>query len=163
MAGTSFREQGSNQRLLGVASRNLGEVLAQIDVGAKDGLADVGVEVVNAIRRRLSTPGTGRLYRRRRIVHRASAPGQPPAVDTGRLRSSYTWKVGEDPQGAYVEVGTSVRYAPWLEFGTRRMRPRPHVRPAINDIRDQIGAIVAQAIAARQRAAVGRLPHEVRG
>lgn len=52
-------------------------------------------------------------------------------VDTGRLRSSIqASEVRRDARGPYVEVGTNVEYAPFVEFGTSRQRPRPFLRPA---------------------------------
>jgi len=60
--------------------------------------------------------------------HRASAPGQAPATDTGRLVSSITQeKTGE----AEAEVGSTVDYSKFLEFGTRNMDERPWLRPAL--------------------------------
>lgn len=53
-------------------------------------------------------------------------------VDTGRLRSSIvTSGLQRDGQGAYVEVGTNVFYAGFVEFGTRRMAAQPYLRPAL--------------------------------
>lgn len=79
---------------------------------------------------RLSEPGRGRLYKRGNITHRASAPGQGPAVDTGRLRQSIAVvKVGDQ----HYRIGTNVRYAPLLEFGTRHIAPRPFMRPAAEE------------------------------
>lgn len=53
-------------------------------------------------------------------------------VDTGRLRSSITTSNSKrDASGYYIEVGTNVRYAALVEFGTRRMRAQPYLRPAI--------------------------------
>lgn len=51
-------------------------------------------------------------------------------VDTGRLRSSIFLKKGRDLQGPYVEVGTVVKYALPVEFGTSRQRAQPYLRPA---------------------------------
>lgn len=76
----------------------------------------------------LSQPGSGRQYGR----HRASAPGDSPAVDTGRLRQSIG--VQKVAQGHY-RVGTNVQYAPLLEFGTRKMAARPFMRPALEKVR----------------------------
>ncbi len=59
--------------------------------------------------------------------HRASAPGQAPAIDLGTLASSY--RVVET--GKYeATIGTNDEKAPWLEFGARNMAPRPHLAPA---------------------------------
>ncbi len=54
-------------------------------------------------------------------------------VDTGRLRSSITHKVGRDKTGPFVEVGTNVKYAMFVEFGTTRQRAQPYLRPALLD------------------------------
>ena len=70
---------------------------------------------------------SGRIYHRPGGSHRASAPGESPAIDSGRLaesltvfrRSTFQWYVGSD-----------VEYAPWLEYGTYSIAPRPYLRPA---------------------------------
>ena len=67
-----------------------------------------------------------------------SAPGEAPAVDTGRLRASITHRVEMESGEAAGFVGTSVEYAPWLEFGTTRMQPRPFMVPAIERNREWI-------------------------
>lgn len=161
MAGTSARLQASNQKALARSTKALGEVLGGIGVGGKKGLADVGVVATNRVKRNLSQRGTGRIYRRGGVIHQASAPGQPPAVDTGRLRSSYTWRTGEDIRGVYVEVGTNVVYAPWLEFGTRYMKARPHLRPAIDELTEEIVHLIVRGVVREQRTRVGRLPREI--
>lgn len=52
-------------------------------------------------------------------------------VDTGRLRASVTHALERDDQGLYGIVGTDVRYAPYIELGTRYMRAQPYLRPAL--------------------------------
>ena len=50
-------------------------------------------------------------------------------VDTGRLRASVnTKKCGS----LCRSIGTSVEYAPYVEFGTRRMQAQPFLRPALH-------------------------------
>jgi HK97 gp10 family phage protein len=63
--------------------------------------------------------------------HQASAPGEPPAIDTGNLVNSIkTELVSSNEQSALAQVGTGVEYAEPLEFGTSRIAPRPFMRPA---------------------------------
>jgi HK97 gp10 family phage protein len=53
-------------------------------------------------------------------------------VDTGRLRQSIgLQKVGD----GHYRVGTNVVYAPYVEFGTRRARAQPFMRPALEAVR----------------------------
>lgn len=61
-----------------------------------------------------------------------SAPGSGPAVRTGRLRGSITWRLGTDERGLYADIGSAVVYAPYVELGTSRMAPRPYLRPALD-------------------------------
>ena len=76
-----------------------------------------------------------------------SAPGEFPAVDTGRLRASITHRfeegTGGEPPAAYV--GTSVEYAADLEFGTSRMAARPFMRPSLEANRKNIVDRIAKA------------------
>jgi len=62
-----------------------------------------------------------------------SAPGEPPRVQTGTLKRGYTHEMHEVlPIG---RVGTNVFYAKLLEFGTRAVAARPHVRPVLHALR----------------------------
>jgi HK97 gp10 family phage protein len=49
-------------------------------------------------------------------------------VDTGRLRGSIASKVDGDK----AIVGTNVEYAPYVEYGTGKMRAQPYLRPSID-------------------------------
>lgn len=72
------------------------------------------------------SPGRGRVYKRgRRRTHQASAPGDPPATDTGRLKTSINIQLMTPLK---VRVGTNVRYALSLEYGNRVIAARPWVR-----------------------------------
>lgn len=47
-----------------------------------------------------------------------NASGRPgPNVQTGRLRSSISWHLGEDAEGLYAQIGTNVEYASYVEQG----------------------------------------------
>lgn len=60
-----------------------------------------------------------------------SRPGGGPAVRTGRLRGSITFRLGEDALSLYADIGSAVLYAPYVEKGTSRMAARPFLRPAL--------------------------------
>ena len=49
-------------------------------------------------------------------------------VDTGMLRNSISTTIGAG--GLSAEIGPTVHYAPYLEYGTRRMPPQPYMGPA---------------------------------
>lgn len=111
----------------------------------------------------LSRPGTGRLRDPAREVafladtgqnvfsevrfqtggkrsDRASAPGEPPAVDTGQLRNSVTHVV----EGDRAYVGTPLSYGRFLEFGFilpngTQVAPRPWMRTVIARLPDLLG------------------------
>lgn len=93
-------------------------------------LVVTGINIVNRVVKAMRKHGTGIVYTRRGISHQASSPGSAPAADLGRLMDSYTWQLGADARGPYVDVGTNVDYAPALELGTSEIEPRPALRPA---------------------------------
>jgi hypothetical protein len=69
-----------------------------------------------------------------RIESRAkqNASGRPgPNVQTGRLRSSITWRLGEDAIGLYADIGTNVPYGYYLETGLRNGAKYPFLLPAL--------------------------------
>ena len=61
-------------------------------------------------------------------------------VDTGRLRNSITNQI--DLQENAVYIGTSVEYAPYVEFGTSRRSPHPYLKPAAADHADEYRSIL---------------------
>lgn len=58
--------------------------------------------------------------------------GRGPRVQTGRLRSSITWVAGRDGQGPFVDIGSNVVYARFLETGLAGGRTYPFLRPALS-------------------------------
>lgn len=95
--------------------------------------------------RRYRVPGTSRFYT-------ASAPGEPPAQRTGRLRSSIRIEYSLD--GLTAWVGSPLTYAIQLERGTRHMAPREFIRPAFTKVLPQIkatfGAFAPQTVTLRE-------------
>lgn len=66
-------------------------------------------------------------------AYQASAPGEAPASRTGRLRQSFfaTIEPSKDGNSHNAIIRTSVLYADDLEYGTKRVAPRPYLRPVI--------------------------------
>ena len=92
---------------------------------------EMRADIVTSIQR---GPASGRTYKKSNPTrtHTASAPGQPPMSDTGRLANSITFdRVGD----LTATVGSNLNYAPWLEYGTSRMAARPFFRPAVERMR----------------------------
>ena len=91
-------------------------------------------------------PKTGVTYRKYNPnrTHTASAPGEAPATDTGRLASSVDYK--RDGKLA-ATVGSLVVYAAMLEFGTGRIDPRPAWVPATETMRPKFRKRVEAALA----------------
>ena len=84
-------------------------------------------------------------------VHYASAEGQYPAVDTGRLRQSITHDVRESGifNSVIGRVGSPLLYGLYLEKGTSKMKPRPWLYPSVAKNREKNEAIIRQAIKGR--------------
>lgn len=119
-------------------------------------IAQTAQNIVTDIKADMTAPKRGRTYRRGRIArkrtkahaglrgyttakgtemaivgykfHRASAPGEAPARDMGALSNSIRAKRSGKLQ--YM-VFTNSDYAQALEFGTRKMAPRPFFRVAV--------------------------------
>lgn len=92
---------------------------------------EMRADIVTSIQR---GPASGVTYKKSNPTrtHTASAPGQAPMSDTGRLANSITFdRVGD----LTATVGSNLNYAPWLEYGTSRMAARPFFRPAVERMR----------------------------
>lgn len=63
----------------------------------------------------------------------ASAPGSPPAVQSGNLKNSIV-AVPEGPMTWIVGVGAGAEYGIHLEYGTSRMAARPFMLPSFERI-----------------------------
>lgn len=96
-------------------------------------------DVVRSIQ---NSPPTGKTYQRRSVSHTASSPGNPPRTDTGRLVSSAHVQPRQD--GAEVVIASN--YATFLEYGTRKMAPRPFLEPAAERNADELAEAVGRAM-----------------
>ena len=111
----------------------------KLDKRFKDTLANVrrtvritANEVRNtAIKSILQNPRAGESttrYNPKRTI-RISKEGDPPASDTGFLASNIHLVMDADQLGASIE--SRAKYSAFLEFGTRHMRARPFMQPAL--------------------------------
>ena len=87
--------------------------------------------------------GTGITYQKYnpRRQHTASAQGEPPASDTGFLVGSISSSVKKQGTAVVGQIIASAEYAPYLEFGTSDIRPRPFMQPALERNRPAIKRI----------------------
>lgn len=83
----------------------------------------------NAVRGIQRGPASGRTYKRGTVTHKASAPGQFPMSDTGRLAANVEFEVANKSRKVAV-VGTNIQYGAFLEFGTSKMAARPWLMPS---------------------------------
>jgi len=109
--------------------------------------AVAGAELVRgeAIKSIQATSGGEQVTRYRKggkpYAHTASAPGDAPNTDTGRLVSSIL--VDVKPFGIFV--GSTLQYAGHLEFGTSIMEPRPWLNPALESQRRAVEQLMIEA------------------
>lgn len=105
------------------------EVKAPIRLALVAGVIDITTEAKKMIQRGTKT---GKLYGR----HRASAPGQAPATETGFLVANLHHKV--DPDGLGASAISGADYSEFLEFGTVNISARPFFQPALDKVRKRI-------------------------
>lgn len=89
----------------------------------------------------LITVDTGLL--RNSITHALS--GEPAAISTykaDKAKGNKPIQTGKysgfapkesDPSKTVVYIGTNVEYAPYVESGSRRQKPQPYLRPAVEE------------------------------
>lgn len=72
---------------------------------------------------KMASGPVGRYLAKKAALVETAAKARCP-VDTGRLRSSITWRLEYDSELAAI-IGTSVEYAIYVHEGTVYMPPRP--------------------------------------
>lgn len=131
--------------------RRLRRLGVNMDDEISDAVNATAVEVrTQAVRNIQRGPATGRVYEKYepRRTHRASAPGEAPKTDTGRLASS----VQTRSSGTLTAfVYTPIKYGPHLELGTRKMEARPWLFPALESQRDDWERRLSEVVEAARR------------
>ena len=120
--------------------KNLAEIEARVRQAIRKGLMALALDMQNNARKSILKGGkTGEAYGRGgkfkrgknagkyRKYHQASAPGQPPANDTGFLANAI---IAGEVNETTVELRSLAPYSLCLEYGTVKMAARPFMRPA---------------------------------
>ena len=92
-------------------------VFQNIDIKKEMQSGDLSNLTGRNIRRVRKKKGRGTLTSAPEQFHATSRPGEPPAVDTGRLKRSITHRIGIRGGRITARVGTNIKYARRLEFG----------------------------------------------
>jgi HK97 gp10 family phage protein len=133
----------SGGKELQAALQNMqGQLASEVSKAVTGTALELRGDVIKRINR---GPASGRVYQKYnpRRTHQASAPGQAPASDTGRLANSIFF----DTRGPLTAVvGSNVVYALYLEYGTTRMAARPFFRPAVEAIRPKLQSRLEAAV-----------------
>ena len=106
--------------------------------------SEMRVYAIKSIR----TPSPGKPVKRRSQGgalknHVAAAPGESPNVDNGKLIESIAVEKSADM--TYF-VGSELKYAKYLEFGTSKMLARPWLQPAIRANRNALIDNIEKAV-----------------
>jgi len=133
------------------------EVIRSIEQAAAQRMEEAVIHVREVTIDTLGQPGTGRVYthyfwsdasgrlrrgRERGKPHQASAPGEPPAVDTGELRQSVRWTIEGSGTEVTGTVGTKKKHGKMLEFGTTKIKARPWLHPSFLKSLDKVKQIL---------------------
>ena len=117
------------------------EVLRKAETELQEPIKDTlkgGAQLIRgeAIKSIQSGSKTGRTYKRYNPTrtHKASAPGEAPASDTGNLVSN----IMVQEKGDSIEVQSNAEYSKFLEYGTSKMEARPFLFPAYEMSREKI-------------------------
>ena len=138
MAGIRITTR-SGQRLDTLGTRVVAEYKRRVQVAGDEAMNELQAAAVET----LSQPGHGRTYKRGEIVHRASAPGEPPAPDTGTARRTVGWiRAG----ALRWRFGTGSIVLLWLERGTRFILPRPWIFPSLRRALPKMRAAIRRGL-----------------
>jgi hypothetical protein len=109
---------------------DIGEMLGK---EAGDMLRDVTIRMADRMKAlHADSNPTGRYYRRGSAFHRASAPGEPPAVDTGNLLGSIQAEMNERDLVGEITLNA---YGWYLEESNNRPWIMPSLDQVLKDFR----------------------------
>ena len=115
--------------MLGV-SVEIPELSDLVNEQAQDVMRLATFGTANRMKIVVQEPKSGRIYKRGKKFHTASAPGQAPATDSGNLVSSIMPAMADDLTGEIMLND----YGVYLEFGTNRIAARPFIIPSLDEV-----------------------------
>lgn len=95
------------------------ELFGKLDLAVRRFVVKAAAYIEGQVKSSMAEPKSGHTYG----THRASAPGESPAIDSSNLIGSIQKII--EKNGLMARIGTPVEYAAWLEDGTSRMEARP--------------------------------------
>lgn len=126
-------------------------VMASLRGTSLQNLSEASIFLKDAVQETLTGNRSGRVYRvpATKQKYTASAPGEPPAVRLGDLKRAISHKVNKAKLTAIVGprlIGQDPKkqYPVWLEFGTKKMSPRPYMKPTFDKSKDTVIQIMKE-------------------
>lgn len=127
-------------------------LMTRLRANAADRLSEAAIALEGGVRQRLTGNRSGRYYRvpGTKKRYQASAPGEAPASRTGTLR---TRGIGRKVDALRLEAAVGAKklgkssslpdgYPAALELGTKRMSPRPFLKPTFKAMRGELVQIL---------------------
>ncbi len=123
----SFKPDVNNKRVM----VQLGEMDDRTRKGIRQFWFALGKSLITSFNKAvLAKPRSGRTYLVRKRKHTASRPGETAANLTGNYRKAIDYQL----RGAMeMDFGNRAEYGGYLENGTKRMKPRPGLKNAIDE------------------------------
>lgn len=127
--------------------KNLSKLEDDLGKQVKDALLTGGLLVETQAKKNIQEVSSGRQVIRYReggtkYTHIAASAGESPNTDTGNLIRSISTEI--KPEAVFV--GTTLKYAESLEFGTVNMKPRPFLHKALLSKQKKIKQLLISAI-----------------
>ncbi len=116
---------------IGALQKKLGRAAEVLEQGRNRAVQEATLRIHAEAVKLIQSNADGRTdirYKPKRVVN-VSKPGSPPNTDTGRLVQSIKFEFADDLSSGFV--GSNLKYAAWLEFGTENMSARPWLSTAV--------------------------------
>jgi hypothetical protein len=123
--------RGDLQKGLALVTRDVERATREISGADSEPVKAAATVLLKEVKRLIGNRGGGQ----------PSQPGQPPARQSGRYFKSWRQAVVQGVR----RVGTS-DFRSWMqEYGTDKQAPRPHARPALENVAGKMGEVVVTA------------------